>query len=71
MEKSWKCLLDYEQKLIVIWYMMVVKIKEQKVQKSISIKKKLKFEDYKNCLEVTRLENEINHLEKKKENWCG
>ena len=45
---------------------MVVKIKEQKVQKSISIKKKLKFEDYKNCLEVTRLENEINHLEKKK-----
>ena len=46
--------------------MMVVKIKEQKVQKSISIKKKLKFEDYKNCLEVTRLENEINHLEKKR-----
>ena len=45
---------------------MVVKIKEQKVQKSISIKKKLKFEDYKNCLEVTRLENEINHLEKKR-----
>ena len=48
--------------------MMEVKKKEQKVQKSISIKKKLKFEDYKNCLEVTRLENEINHLEKKKEN---
>ena len=28
------------------------------------IKRKLKFEDYKNCLEVTQIENGINHLEK-------
>ena len=28
------------------------------------IKRKLKFEDYKNCLEATQLENKINHLEK-------
>ena len=28
------------------------------------IKRKLKFEDYKNCLEVTQIENRINHLEK-------
>ena len=27
--------------------------------------KKLKFKDYKICLEATQLENEINHLEKK------
>ena len=26
--------------------------------------KKLKFENYKNCLEATQLENKINHLEK-------
>ena len=29
-------------------------------------KKKLEFEDHKNCLEVTQLENEINQLEKSK-----
>ena len=28
------------------------------------MKQKLKFKDYKNCLEVTRLENELNYLEK-------
>ena len=28
------------------------------------IKRKLKFENYKNCLEATHLENKINHLEK-------
>ena len=47
------------------------KDKRTKGTKKYINKKKLKFEDYKNCLEVTRLENEINHLEKKKENWCG
>ena len=26
--------------------------------------KKLKFENYNNCLEATQLENKINHLEK-------
>ena len=26
------------------------------------IKRKLKFENYKNCLEVPQLENKINHL---------
>ena len=29
-------------------------------------KRKLKFENYKNCLEVTQLENKINHPEKNK-----
>ena len=28
------------------------------------VKRKLKFEDYKYCLEATQLENKINHLEK-------
>ena len=27
---------------------------------------KLKFEDYKNCLEITQLENKINQLEENK-----
>ena len=30
------------------------------------IKRKLKFEDYKNFLEATQLENKVNHLEKNK-----
>ena len=47
------------------------KDKRAKGTKKYINKKNLKFEDYKNFLEVTRLENEINHLEKKKENWCG
>ena len=29
-------------------------------------KRKLKFEDYKNCLQATQLENNIKHLEKNK-----
>ena len=29
------------------------------------IKRKLKFQDYKNCLEALQIENKINHLEKK------
>ena len=28
-------------------------------------KRKLKFENYKNCLEATQLENKINYLQKK------
>ena len=32
--------------------------------KKCVIKRKLKFENYKNCLEATQLENKINHLEK-------
>ena len=43
--------------------MTIVKIRKQKTQKSV-IKRKLKFENYKNCLEATQLENKINHLEK-------
>ena len=40
---------------------MVVKIKKQEGTKKCVIKK-LKFEDNKNCLEATQLENEINYL---------
>ena len=42
-----------------------LKINKQKAKKSV-IKRKLKFEDDKNCLEVTQLENKINHLEENK-----
>ena len=38
---------------------MVVKIK-------MCHKKKLKLDNYKNCLETTHIENKINHLEKNK-----
>ena len=34
--------------------------------KKCVIKRKLKFENFKNCLERTQLENEINHLKKEK-----
>ena len=39
--------------------------KKAKGPKRCVIKRKLKFENYKNCLEVTQLESEINYLEKK------
>ena len=38
--------------------------KKQKAQKSV-IKTKLKFENYKNCLEATQLDNKIDYLETK------
>ena len=39
--------------------------KKGKSRRKCTIKWKLKFEDYKNCLEATQLESKINHLEKK------
>ena len=44
--------------------MTTVKIKKQKLQKSVSWKEILKFENYKNFLEATQLENNINYSEK-------
>ena len=38
--------------------------KKAKDTKKCGIKRKLKFENYKNCLEATQLENKTNHLEK-------
>ena len=46
--------------------MTVVKIKKQKTQKRVKIKRKLTFENYKNCLEANQLENKMNYLEKNK-----
>ena len=40
--------------------------KKVKGTKKCIIKRKLKFENYKNCLEATQLENKINYLEKNK-----
>ena len=39
-----------------------------KRHKKVSHKKKLKVEDYENCLKSTQLENRINHLQKNKVN---
>ena len=42
-----------------------MRVKKQKVQKNCFMKRKLKFKDYKNCLEEDKIENKINHLEEK------
>ena len=47
---------------------MVVKIKKVKGTKKCVQKEKLKFENHKNCLKATQLDNEINYLEKHKTN---
>ena len=38
--------------------------KKAKGTKKCVIKRKLKFQDYKNCLEAAQIENKIDHLEK-------
>ena len=53
-------MLDSEQKLIGD----STEDKRAKNTKACVIKRKLKFQNYKNCLEATHLENKINHLEK-------
>ena len=45
--------------------------KKAKNTKKCEIKRKFKFENCKNCLEVTQLENEINYLEKNEINIDG
>ena len=41
-----------------------MKIKKAKDTEKCVIKRKLKFQDYKNCLQAAQIENKINHLEK-------
>ena len=57
-------------KLIVKTYSYLIddnsEDKNGKGTKSFVIKRKLKFENYKNCLEATQLESKINYLEKNK-----
>ena len=47
-------------------YLLDDSSKDEKVKgtKKCIIKTKLKFENYKNCLEATQLENKINYQEK-------
>ena len=45
--------------------------KKARGTKKYVIERKLKFENHKNCLEATELENKINHLEKNKINIDG
>ena len=51
--KTYSCLIDDSSK-----------DRNAKVTKRCVIKRKLKLENYKNCLEVTQLENKINYLDK-------
>ena len=48
--------------------MMIMKIKKQNAQKSV-VKRRLKFENYEDCLETTQLENKINYLKKVNLTW--
>ena len=41
-------------------------IKQQRRHKKHVIRRKIKFQNYKNCLEATQFENKTNHLEKNK-----
>ena len=43
----------------------MIKIKKKR-QKMCVIKRKIKFEDYKNCLEAAQTEKKIKYLEQKK-----
>ena len=43
---------------------MVKKIKSKRHKKKYVIERKLKFENYKNSLKATQLDNKINYLEK-------
>ena len=45
--------------------MRVMKIKKLKGQNKCVIRRKLMFENYRTCLEETKLENKTSHLEKK------
>ena len=54
---------------IQVWPYLVVGSSEDKKAKGTKecvIKRELKFENYKNCLEATQLDNKINYLEKNK-----
>ena len=42
--------------------------KKEKATKRCVIKRKIKFKNYKNCLESTQLDNKINYLEKNEMN---
>ena len=42
----------------------MMKIKKHKAQKKLLLNRKLKFENYKNCLEAAQMENKINHYKK-------
>ena len=46
--------------------MTVVNVKKKKSPKKCVIKGNREFENYKNCIKATKLENKINLLEEKK-----
>ena len=48
------------------YFIIHVKTDDICKKKTCVIRRKLKFEDYKNCLEVAQLESKINYLEKNK-----
>ena len=55
---------NQNKNLIVTEQITLGEIRKQRAQKKCLIKRKLKFDNYKNCLEATQLENKTDHLEK-------
>ena len=55
---------NQNKNLIVTEQITLGKIRKQKAQKNCLIKRKPKFDNCKNCLEATQLENKTDHLEK-------
>ena len=44
----------------------IIKIEKKKINKNLTLRLRLKIENYKKCLESTQLDNKINYLEKNK-----
>ena len=57
-----KIMTHSDQNQIAFSQRTAMKIKKQKINKSLSKKGKLKFEDYKYCREGTQLKDKINKL---------
>ena len=66
MDKSWKKILGIRAKTTDSYLKDNDEDEKPKGTKTCIIKRKLKFEDYKNCLEAAQIENKINNLEKYK-----
>ena len=66
MEKSWQSLLNSEKKTYSYLIDNGSKDKKAKNTKKCVIKRKIKFENYKDCLEATQIQKNVNLLEKNK-----
>ena len=66
MEKSWQNFVRLRAKTYSYLIDDGSEDKNAKGKKKCVIKRKLKFENYKNCFEATQIDNKIKYLEKNK-----